>query len=284
MPCSSPWRYFQGRRFIRLPFNIVYGGEGFALSFDGIDDFTLSVAWKKMLYCSDSFMLFSPPLPRNRLYSSLFHDVETLSSLSKIFHRVSLETAGDYSASSSLMLAYHKKERDILRGMLNSATSLSEVCSHHEEIPDGETSLIDDIEKRCKEAFTSAACEWMNYQEPLLNDDDYLEWISRAETNFPILWSNLCAFRNVNDRQSKHLVLPKKVQVLHQLLSQIRQRSPAKLKWWGQIESLGLFAWGVGRTAPLLTLCHILVLILLLQLQETVYFQNSLDQIITNAS
>ena len=184
------------------------------------------------------------------------------------------------------MLAYHKKERDILRGMLDSATSLSEVCSHHEEIPDGETSLIDDIEKRCKEAFTSAACEWMNYQEPLLNDDDYLEWISRAETNFPILWSNLCAFRNVNDRQSKHLVLPKKVQVLHQLLSQIRQRSPAKLKWWGQIESLGLFAWGVGRTAPLLTLClcHILVLILLLQLQETVYFQNSLDQIITNAS
>ena len=52
------------------------------------------------------------------------------------------------------------------------------------------------------------------------------------------------------------MVLPKKVQVLHQLLSQIRQRSPAKLKWWGRIESLGLFAWGVGRITPLLTLSY----------------------------
>jgi hypothetical protein len=56
-----------------------------------------------------------------------------------------------------------------------------------------------------------------------LNDDDYKSWIDRVQVHFPSLWQNLSNVRNVDDRQSKHLIQGKKVQVLHQILTIFRQ-------------------------------------------------------------
>lgn len=55
--------------------------------------------------------------------------------------------------------------------------------------------------------------------------------------------------RNVDDRQTKHLLPGKKIQVLHQILTNLRQRDSRVLKWWALIESMGLMCWGVGRSA-----------------------------------
>jgi hypothetical protein len=82
-----------------------------------------------------------------------------------------------------------------------------------------------------------------------LNDDDYKSWIDRVQVHFPSLWQNLSNVRNVDDRQSKHLIQGKKVQVLHQILTIFRQQDSQVLKWWALIEMMGLMSWGVGRTA-----------------------------------
>ena len=86
-------------------------GDGFRIKFTGTKDTTLSVAWKKMLFSGSDIMFFDSPLPRNRAYNELFKNKDTICSIRQVLHSVSLETAGDYSASSALLIAYMKREK-----------------------------------------------------------------------------------------------------------------------------------------------------------------------------
>jgi hypothetical protein len=116
-------------------------GEGFSVSFLGTQT-KLSISWKKMLHSSSTIMLYTSPLPRTRrTYAKLFKNAGTITLLRRIFHCVSHETAGDYSASAALMIAYQKKERDVLKDMLKkSKIKTAEelcTCTREEVIPDG---------------------------------------------------------------------------------------------------------------------------------------------------
>ena len=92
-------------------------GDGFSVFFVGTKDIKLSISWKKMLHSSDELLIFGSPLPRNRLYSRYLHGKETITSLRMAFHQAAKETAGDYSASSALMLAFQKEEKKLLKAM-----------------------------------------------------------------------------------------------------------------------------------------------------------------------
>jgi hypothetical protein len=228
---------------------LFHQGDGFSVSFVGTRHIKLSISWKKMLHSADDLMLFSSPLPRNQLYSRYFHGKETITSLRMAFHQAAKETAGDYSASSALMLAFQKEEKKLLKAEIIRFSGSAGICNRDEIIPDGSNSLLKDIDERCKEAFFTSASGWVSYHEPLLSDDDYNMWINRVQVHFPSLWKNLSHVRNINDRQTKHLLPGKKIQVLHQILTTLRQRDSRILKWWALIESMGMMSLGVGRSA-----------------------------------
>eukprot|EP00956_Cyclotella_meneghiniana_P029600 scaffold72311_cov39-Cyclotella_meneghiniana.AAC.2 len=191
--------------------------EGFSITFGGYDHLKLTFKWKQVVQYSSSFI-----------------------------H----ETAGDYTSSFALINAYLSAENKILSKKATPSSRPTTPTLHTEFVPDGGTSVLTVINEDCKRAFHDAVFGWTDPQAPLLSEETYKSWIDMMKVQYMAVWMNLSKFRGITgSTRGIELVPGKERQVLHQILSQFRNRNSRLLTWWALIESVALMAWSMSRTA-----------------------------------
>jgi hypothetical protein len=107
------------------------------------------------------------------------------------------------------------------------------------------------INEDCRVVFQKASSGWIDQHAPLITQDHYNDWIAGVKKGFPRLWSELASLRDINPNKKRqsNLIAGKERQVLHQIMTNFRQRNPKLLVWWSMVESVALMAWSVGTTA-----------------------------------
>jgi len=184
------------------------------------------------------------------VYTDLFEKKTSLKTIRAIFHWYSHETAGDYTSSFALINAYLSAENKILSKKATPSSRPTTPTLHTEFVPDGGTSVLTVINEDCKRAFHDAVFGWTDPQAPLLSEETYKSWIDMMKVQYMAVWMNLSKFRGITgSTRGIELVPGKERQVLHQILSQFRNRNSRLLTWWALIESVALMAWSMSRTA-----------------------------------
>jgi hypothetical protein len=207
--------------------------------------------WMQMIEFSRELMFFGPPLSRSRLYSQLFEGLKTMSTIRATFMWMSHEVAGDAFAGYALSHAYLSAENKFLLKRHAAEQSTFTPITNRERLPQGATPILSTIDQDCHLAFREASSGWIDPHKTLISEAMYDKWISTVESRYPELWASFASLRGINEKMKKNndLIPGKKRQVLHQFLTNVRQRNPKQLTWWSMIESVGLMSWSVMRTA-----------------------------------
>jgi hypothetical protein len=161
------------------------------------------------------------------------------------------EVAGDTLSSYAMMNAYLFAENNALLKLEESEKDNVPPLTNVEAIAEGETSIMNKINEDCRVVFQKASSGWIDQHAPLITQDHYNDWIAGVKKGFPRLWSELASLRDINPNKKRqsNLIAGKERQVLHQIMTNFRQRNPKLLVWWSMVESVALMAWSVGTTA-----------------------------------
>jgi hypothetical protein len=160
------------------------------------------------------------------------------------------EVAGDTLSSYAVMNAYLLAENSALLKLEDDKDNIPPL-TNVESIGDSETSIMNRINEDCRVVFQKESSGWIDQHAPLISEDHFNEWIAGVKKGFPRLWSELASLRDINPNKKRQssLIAGKERQVLHQIMTNFRQRNPKLLVWWSMVELVALMAWSVGTTA-----------------------------------
>jgi hypothetical protein len=234
----------------RLKEELFRQREGFSINILGDVNHKLPLQWSTIIEFSVSIMFFGPPTSRSRNYSDLFSKLKHLNSIRGTFLWMMREVAGDTLSSYAVMNAYLLAENSALLKLEDDKDNIPPL-TNVESIGDSETSIMNRINEDCRVVFQKESSGWIDQHAPLISEDHFNEWIAGVKKGFPRLWSELASLRDINPNKKRQssLIAGKERQVLHQIMTNFRQRNPKLLVWWSMVELVALMAWSVGTTA-----------------------------------
>ena len=184
---------------------------GFRVKFDSLPDTKLMLSWKSVVKSPRELMFFGMPHTSNRPMDYLFYRKTSIQWCHHILRHFSDQYYADTKQSALLLAAYHKaralvyekREKEAMAreaGLFDNQTLLTEEGRRFVKV----------FDDHCKYAFYHSITNFQHYNTPIIQYQDWENFLEVAQFVFEQPWRLLMSFRNVRHNDSEDLVNYKK--------------------------------------------------------------------------
>ena len=173
---------------------------GFRFSFEGSLE-KMRFSWQGVSTRSDDVMFFGQKFTGGCLYNDLLRWKGDRQYAHHVFRQFASEVRGDASASSQLYASYQKRLRRTFENKNTELLALQTGVFDKQSFNDTRgklfRKLFDDL---CRYAFFACMSSLQDYSQPIICNDNFMNYLALAKSVFDPPWRFLASLRNIDPK------------------------------------------------------------------------------------